>query len=74
MASLLAVTLIKLGALTVLIPLLTIAVTAYFLPFGLGNPVVRNLVRACEFRGLRFPKSGLRTLIKKNNTSTDRGL
>jgi hypothetical protein len=46
MASLLAVTLIKLGMFTVLIPLLTIAVTAYFLPFGLGNPVVRNLVRS----------------------------
>jgi hypothetical protein len=46
MASLLAVTVIKLGMLTVLIPLLTIAVTAYFLPFGLGNPVVRNLVRS----------------------------
>src|SRR5882672_5238013 len=39
LASLLAVTIIKLGVLTVLIPLLTIAVTAYFLPFGLGNPV-----------------------------------
>jgi hypothetical protein len=46
LASLLAVTVIKLGMLTVLIPLLTIAVTAYFLPFGLGNPVVRRLVRA----------------------------
>jgi len=46
LASLLAVTAIKLGMLTVLIPLLTIAVTAYFLPFGLGNPVVRRLVRS----------------------------
>lgn len=46
--SLLAVTLIKMGILTVLIPLLTIAVTAYFLPFGLGNPVVRRLVRASK--------------------------
>lgn len=44
--SLLAVTVIKLGMLTMLIPLLTIAATAYFLPFGLGNPVVRRLVRS----------------------------
>lgn len=46
--SLLAVTVIKLGMLTMLIPLLTIAATAYFLPFGLGNPVVRRLVRSLE--------------------------
>jgi len=46
LASLLAVTLIKLGMLTVLIPLLTMAVTAYFLPFGLGNPVVKRLVHS----------------------------
>lgn len=46
LASLLAVTVIKLGMLTLLIPLLTIAVTAYFLPFGLGNPIVRRLVRS----------------------------
>jgi hypothetical protein len=46
LASLLAVTVIKLGMLTVLIPLFTIAVTAYFLPFGLGNPIVRRLVRS----------------------------
>lgn len=46
MASLLAVTVIKLGILTVLIPAATIAVTAYFLPFGLGNPIVKKLVRS----------------------------
>ena len=46
LASLLAVTVIKLGVLTVLLPLFTIAVTAYFLPFGLGNPIVRRLVRS----------------------------
>lgn len=46
--SLLAVTVIKLGIMTVLIPLLTMAVTAYFLPFGLGNPFVRRLVRALK--------------------------
>jgi hypothetical protein len=44
--SLLAVTVIKLGLMTVLIPLLTMAATAYFLPIGLGNPVVRKLVRS----------------------------
>jgi hypothetical protein len=44
--SLLAVTLIKLSIFTVLIPLLTMAVTAYFLPCGLGNPVARRLVRS----------------------------
>jgi hypothetical protein len=44
--SLLAVTVIKLGVLTLLIPLLTLAGTAYFLPLGLGNPVVRKLVRS----------------------------
>jgi hypothetical protein len=46
LVSLLAVTLFKLGLLTALLPLLTIAVTAYFLPFGLGNPVVKRLVRS----------------------------
>jgi hypothetical protein len=46
LVSLLAVTTIKLGVLTVLIPLLSIGVTAYFLPFGLGNPIVRKLVRS----------------------------
>jgi hypothetical protein len=46
LVSLMAVTVIKLGVLTVLIPLLTIAGTAYFLPFGLGNPIVKKLVRS----------------------------
>ena len=46
LASLLAVTVIKLGLLTAAIPLFAIAVTAYFLPFGLGNPVVKRLVRS----------------------------
>ncbi len=44
--SLMVVTLIKLSLLTFLIPLAVMAVTAYFLPFGLGNPVVRHLVRS----------------------------
>jgi len=46
MASLLAVTVIKLGILTVLIPTITIAVSAYFLPLGLRNPIVKKLVRS----------------------------
>ena len=46
LVSLLAVTVIKPGVLTLLIPVLTIAGTAYFLPFGLGNPIVRKLVRS----------------------------
>jgi hypothetical protein len=44
--SLMAVTLIKLGILTFLIPAGVIAFTAYFLPVGLGNPVVTRLVRS----------------------------
>lgn len=46
MASLLAVTMIKLGILTAVIPLMSLAVTAYFLPFGLGNPIVKKLVKS----------------------------
>lgn len=46
MASLVAVTVIKLGILTVLIPGFTIAVSAYFLPLALGNPIVKKLVRS----------------------------
>jgi hypothetical protein len=43
--SLLAVSLIEFGVLTVLIPMLVVAATAYFLPFGLGNAYVSRLVR-----------------------------
>jgi hypothetical protein len=44
-AAVLVVSLLRFGMLTVLIPFLAIAVTAYFLPFGLGNPYVARLVR-----------------------------
>jgi len=44
--SVLVVSLLKFGVLTVLIPFVAIAGTAYFLPFGLGNPYVARLVRA----------------------------
>jgi hypothetical protein len=50
MFSLLAVTVIRLGMLSLLIPILTLAVTAYFLPFALGNPIVRKLVRSVDPR------------------------
>jgi hypothetical protein len=44
--AILAVSLIKFGILTLLIPLLVVAATAYFLPFGLGNAHVARLVRS----------------------------
>jgi hypothetical protein len=44
--SLMAVTLLRLSLLTFLIPVAVIAFTAYFLPVGLGNPVVKRLVRS----------------------------
>jgi hypothetical protein len=44
--SLLVVSVIKLGITTVLIPLLVVAATAYFLPFGLGNTYVTRLVQS----------------------------
>ena len=45
-AAIVAVSVIKLGVLTVLIPLLALAATAFFLPFGLGNTHVARLVRS----------------------------
>jgi hypothetical protein len=45
-ASILVVSVLKFGLHTVLIPLLVIAGTAVFLPFGLGNPYVARLVRS----------------------------
>ena len=44
--SILVVSVIKFGILTALIPLLVVAATAYFLPFGLGNTHVTRLVRS----------------------------
>ena len=44
-SAIIAVSVIKLSILTVLIPLLALAVTAYFLPFGLGNTHITRLVR-----------------------------
>jgi hypothetical protein len=46
LSSILVVSVIKLGFLTVAIPLLAVAATAYFLPFGLGNAHIARLVRA----------------------------
>jgi hypothetical protein len=45
-ASVLVVSLLQFGMRTVLIPFLAIAVTAFFLPFGLGNSYVARLVRS----------------------------
>ena len=46
LSSILVVSVIKLGVLTVAIPLLAVAATACFLPFGLGNAHITRLVRA----------------------------
>jgi len=45
-SAIIAVSVIKLGVFTVLIPLLALAATAFFLPFGLGNTHVTRLVRS----------------------------
>ena len=45
-SSIIVVSVIKLSALTVLIPLLALVATAFFLPFGLGNPYITRLVRS----------------------------
>jgi hypothetical protein len=45
-SAIILVSVIKLGVLTVLIPLLVLAATAFFLPFGLGNTHVAGLVRS----------------------------
>jgi hypothetical protein len=45
-SAIIVVSVIKLGILTVLIPLLALAATAFFLPFGLGNAHVARLVRS----------------------------
>ena len=50
--SIILVSVIKLGILTVLIPLLALAATAYCLPFGLGNTYITRLVRS------RYPSAG----------------
>jgi hypothetical protein len=50
-AAMLVVSLLKFGMMTVLIPVLVIAVTAFFLPFGLGNTHVARLVRSLRRDG-----------------------
>ena len=44
--AILLVSLVKFGLLTGLIPLLVVAATAYFIPFGLGNTHVTRLVKS----------------------------
>ena len=46
--SVLVVSVLKFGLHTALIPLLAVAITALFLPFGLGNSYVARLVRAVK--------------------------
>ncbi len=46
--SVLAVSLIRPGILTLVIPLLVIVATLYFLPFGLGNAYVAGLIRSLK--------------------------
>jgi hypothetical protein len=45
-SAIIAVSVIKLGVFTVLIPLLALATTVFLLPFGLGNTHVTRLVRS----------------------------
>jgi hypothetical protein len=44
----LVVSVLQIGVLTALIPLLAIALTAVFLPFGLGNSYIARLVRSVQ--------------------------
>jgi hypothetical protein len=46
LVSVLVVSVTKFGLVTVLIPLLVVAATAYFLPFGLGNTHITRLVQS----------------------------
>ena len=47
LATMMAVSVLHFGWLSFLVPLLTIAVLSFFLPFGSGNPHVTRLVRRC---------------------------
>jgi hypothetical protein len=55
-AAVLVVSVLQFGLLTVLIPFLAIAVTAVFLPFGLGNSYVARLVRSLSPAPSRDPQ------------------
>jgi hypothetical protein len=72
-----AITLMKLGILTLLIPLTTLAATAYILPFGIGNAFIRRLAKRIDPAAAQDPtnfivqitlrprlSSGLRSLIE----------
>jgi hypothetical protein len=47
-AALLLVSVLQLGVLTILIPVLAVVLATVFLPVGLGNPYVSRLVRAMD--------------------------
>ena len=46
--ALLVVSVLKLGILTILIPILSVVLAAIILPLGLGNPYVSRLVRSLK--------------------------
>lgn len=48
LASMVAVSVLKFGLVTFLLPLLTIAAATFFLPLGFGNPYVAKLVRSLK--------------------------
>ncbi|HVV00688.1 MAG TPA: hypothetical protein VHH88_04955 [Verrucomicrobiae bacterium] len=75
--SLMVVSLFRLGIPTLLVPLLTIAATAYILPFGIGNAYIRRLTRRVAGNGGCAPdgfivqislrprlRTGLRALVE----------
>lgn len=55
--AILAVSMIKFGLLTLLIPLAALAATAIFIPFGLGNAYVAKLVRDMDPQAANDPNS-----------------
>jgi len=76
-AAILVVSVMKLSVLTLLIPVLAIALAAVFLPLGLGNPYVSRLVRSlnppsvpadarCAVQLAAVPRirSGLRAILE----------
>src|SRR5947209_6338939 len=54
--SMLVVSVLPFGALTFLLPLLTVGVGAYFLPFAFGNPYIARLIRSLRPAGAAAPE------------------
>ncbi len=57
LVAILAVSVIQFGILTLLIPLAALLASAIFVPFGLGNPYVTQLVRKINPRSAGDPNS-----------------